>query len=221
MIKTKLSYLCLLLALSCVSAPKQLNPKIYYARDLKLNVNNSKGYGTLVVNQSDEYEIKIKSPGKMSLFILETCHREIPLEDIGKREKMIILPVKGIENEPFCSRIKISAFDKKKGKHSWGVIVTKHPMFTLPAKYKCNGREFISNGSTICQSKENKKQVIEFDTPVNIYKQECEDLERVSDILFEYKMPNRECVYTFQEKREPYRRHYLLTIGYERYPIRE
>jgi len=211
----------LLAALSCVSTPKVLDPQIYYAHDLRLTVNGHESLGTIVVPKSEKYSLKIVSPGKMSLFILETCHREIPLEDIGRREKMDITPVVGIENEPSCSMMKISAFDKRKARHAWGMVLAENEMYRLPAKVKCNGKQWESNGSTICQSKDGKYQVIEFPVKVKAYGKGCPVLVSKDGFKFIYKIPNRECVFAFQEVGSPKRRHYLVTIGYERYPVRE
>jgi hypothetical protein len=115
-----------------------------------------------------------------------------------------------------------------KGKHSFAFLDMETKDATLPATIKCNGNNYVSNGVSVCQSKEGLEQSIEFDTPV-VWSPEAALRKQCRDIKYEilngnriiYEIPNRECVYIFTEKGGDFRQHRLNTIGYEEILIRE
>lgn len=213
--------LCFLL-LGCVTQPTQeLDPKIYYKRELDMRVNGSIAKGTFVAKKNNAYRIKINFPGKGDLVTLKTCHRETESEDLGRRETITFTPNEGMEDTGLCF-LEIAAFEYKKGRHAWGLIDFHSEKFQLPAKIKCNGKTYISEGTTICQSKEGLFQKIEFGEPILFSeKSKCKPLPfdegmRVS----EFNMPNRECTFIFKGQ-ESGKLHKLTTIGYEQIIIRE
>ena len=206
---------------SCVSQPTQkLDPLIYYKRELRMDVNDHKAYGTMVIPKSDKYKIKIKFPGKGDLVTLKTCHRETEQEKLGRSEKMYFYPNKGMEDTGMCF-LEIAAFEHKKGRHAWGIIDFESDLFTLPAHVKCNGNSYNSRGTTVCQSKEGLLQEIEFpEAVVGSDKALCDKLPFDKDNKkSRYKTSNRECTYIFKGKSGRF--HKLTTIGYEKIIIRE
>lgn len=211
----------LLLIAGCVSAPSQnLKSNTYYKRDLEISVNKKKGYGTLVVPKESKYRIKIKFPGKGDLVTLKTCHREIESEKLGSKETIDFYPVNGIENNGLCF-LEISAFEHKRGRHAWGLIDFESENFKLPAKIKCNGREYNSNGTTICQSKEGLLQVIEFGESVSYSENaKCRMIPFNKDFTKSaFKMPAGECSFIF--KGTSGRLHKITLVGYEDIIIKE
>ena len=126
----------------------------------------------------------------------------------------------------FACPIKVTGLDTK-GKHSWAYIALETRDATLPATVKCNGREYKSNGVTLCQSSEGLKQSIYFDVPVYFMPEKhpnkiCSSIKYkvVADKKIFYNIPNRECTYYIREKNAA-RSHRLITIGYEDLLLRE
>ena len=216
-----MKFLFLLLFISCVSQPTQnLDPAIYYKRDLSTEVNGFKSNGALVVPRSDSYKIKARFPGEGDLVTIKTCHREEEREDLGRRETIYFTPNKGMEDNGMCF-LEIAVYEVKKGRHAWSIIDFENEKFTLPALVKCNGSTWNSRGTTICQSKEGLIQRIEFSEPVEMSPAvECSPLPLSEDkTIIEYESPNRECTYII--KGQSGNLHKLLTIGYEKLLIRE
>lgn len=205
---------------SCSSVNQELDPKVFYVRDLAVKVNGVWTKGMTVVPKKSFYKLKIKSPGKMDLLLLESCHRQITLEGVGRKEPYTYIPIKGIEDQPNCSQLKISSFERgKKGRHAEAVIIIENEKFALPARVKCNGKENIYNGTSSCHARQHLYQVVEFDVPVKIYETKCsmESPNNVSRIRFP--IHSRDCRFIFKDKKN--RKHIMYTSGYEEVLIRD
>lgn len=215
----KVILLAILCLQSCVTTQQKLDPLVYYKRDMKIEVNGRKGYGTLVVPKSGKYEIKAWFPGKGDLLTIKTCHREHEWEKTGRREKFNFRPTEGLEDSGLCY-LEVAAFEHKKGRHAWAMVDFETERFTLPATIKCNGATYASNGVTICQAKEGSIQYVEFSERVTPARQgKCGALNSNDDQIFQFKMPNRECTFLFKGRSG--KLHKLTTIGYEQLLIRE
>ena len=215
----KISVVVFFILSSCSSIQQDLDPKIFYQRDLVIKVSDDTITGMGVIPFKKNYVLKIKSPGDMSLLILETCHRSIEIEGAGKREKYEYVPAKGIEDQPNCATIKFSSFERGiKGRHAEGVLVMENPSFTLPATVKCNGESKRYGGTSVCHSKEYLYHEISFDEPVNIFETKCslESPNGVTNIRFA--MHSRDCRFIF--KAADGRKHIMYTSGYEQILIR-
>lgn len=219
---------------SCATVHQELDPKIYYKRDMKIYHKKKKRIGTFVLPQRSEYNLTFKSHGKLDLFTFTTCHREITQEHASskgifsnkKKFSLKYRPQKDIEALYSCA-IKVAGFDIK-GKHSFAFLDIETPDAKLPALIKCNGSAYNSNGVTVCQSREGLEQSIEFPgevvfMPEKATRKECKEIiykiQEKKKII--YNTPNRECTYIFIEVKEPHREHRLNTIGYEQILIRE
>jgi len=220
---------CILGLSACTSVPQQLDPKIFYKRDMVLKVNGFVGEGTLVVPKSEEYKMEVNAKGVLDMFTLESCHRETSKEDAGEpglfgnKKKVVIdyRPVAGLEDTGSCP-VFFGGYERKAGRHSWGVLDFETDKEKLPAVVRCNGSEYNSRGVTICQSKAGLLQEIIFPVAVEASSlDECKMQPSKDGQTFRYEMPRKECVFNFMEKAAPHREHRLTTFGYESILIRD
>lgn len=202
---------------SCSTVQSPFEPESFkkglYRKDMKLAANSYSGHGVLVIPKSKKYKMNVKAIGKLDLFTVTSCHREITQEDAGYKgrflgfgkdsrlAKMEFIPAKGLEDSGSCP-IEFGGYEKKRGRHSWGILVAEHDGATLPSKVHCNGRDAQYRGVSICQSRAGLVQKIEFPTPVvyNLDKA-CKytHVKLIDGKTFEYRMPEGECLIYFQE----------------------
>lgn len=224
--------LILLAALLCFqtacSVPQKLDPGTVYKRDMRLRVNGQRGTGTLVVPRASKYEIEIEARGKLDLFTLTTCHREVAAEEAWdkgffKSKKEIstsFIPAMGLEYGNYCP-VHFGGYEKSKGRHSWAFLDFETPEATLPASIKCDGRVYQSRGVTVCQSRAGLEQEVIFPVPVRVLPDPaCPMVSGLADQVFRFPIVRDHCVYAFKEKTGK-RVHRLTTIGYEQILIRE
>lgn len=218
---------CLLSA--CASAPyMEADSKVFYKRDMKLNVNGFKGDGVLVVPKADKYSFDVKAKGDLDLFTMDTCHREETKEDVGeglfkddKRAKFDYKPGNNIESSSACP-VRLGGYERANGRHSWAYIDFETDDAKLPALVKCNGNTYNSRGVTICQSKVGLIQEIIFPEETIVNPAPGCEMPRPADLkTYRFNMSARECVFNFMEKKKPNREHRLSTIGYEAVLLRK
>jgi hypothetical protein len=207
---------------SCGSVPQQLDPKLFYKRDLTVEVGGVDYTGVSVLPDLVIYDMLIKPVGKMDLLLITTCHREDSFnpKSTGFFTKDNTFqyqyePQAGIENDGSCP-LRINAFDKDKGQHSW-FFADFNGKESLPALVTCNGRATDYGGVSVCQSKAGLIQRIDFNEPVTYYPPT--DCPMPSDLSDGYKLNLGECVYAFRG--ESGRTHRHTTIGYEGVLVRE
>lgn len=206
-------------SLTTPSVRQELNPKIYWKRDLKVKINDYESNGTLVIPRAESYAIDIDPPGSKDLVVMKTCHREHEAEKLGFWKKLHFTPMPGIEDTGMCY-LEIAVFELREGRHAWALIDIESDRFTLPHRVKCNGNQYNSNGTTICQSKEGLLQEIVFPEPVTFSTEaKCPPLPSTDRKTYRFKMHNRECVYVV--KGDSGRLAKLTLIGYEKLLIRE
>jgi hypothetical protein len=220
--------LCAVLS-ACAQVPQKLDADAFYKRDMKITVNGASAEGVIVAPSSDHYDLEIVAKGKLDLFTLASCHREITQEDAGeggifgdaKKIKLTFRPVNGIENTSACP-VELGGYEKDLGRHSWGFIDFRSPELTLPAKLKCNGVGQETVGVSVCQSRNGLIEQIVFKAPVRVAKQPDSNCPQLSSsdggVTFEYKMPLKQCVYVFGDQTGAL--HRLTTLGYEKILVR-
>lgn len=214
--------LCGLVVASCGSLPTQeLKPDIFYRRDMRLEINGKPYEGVAVVDHEPVYEINFHPRGHLDLLLITTCHREDSFrtdQSKAKAFQYIYQPTPNVEDQGSCE-LRVNAYDKEKGEHSWGFVAFRTRETTLKAAATCNGEVRHMVGTSVCQSKKGLIQRIEFDEQVMVAPDERCPLKRLSDREFEYAIEKGECVYLFSDPKVE-RLHKHITIGYEQVLVR-
>lgn len=207
----------LLLFGGCSSVTPELDPKVYYMRDVKLKVGERKSLGVITAAHAYRHKIEYEFPGEGDLVTFTTCHQERVKEKIDRKGHFWYVPRK---IEDLGCPVNISAFEYEKGRHSWGFVAFEHPSLKLKANIRCNGQNAHATGVYACQSREGLKQFIGFLEPVTqAPNDDCPTLPG-GESQFEYNTPNRECIYVFKGK-ESGELFTLYTIGYEEILVRD
>ena len=189
--------------------------------------------GVGVLPYSENYEVKIEAYDKLNFFSLTTCHEEMTSEkrDQGffkKDGQTRVTYTPTIERGKSCV-LYVAAYSKKQ-KHSSGIIILEDPRYKLNATLYCNGYVMKTRGVSACQTKEGLIQKITFSEEVLPFKKvtqgqakrkrDCPSLFEDVSKEYEFKLPNRECIYGFRGV-ESGKIHMLNTIGHEDIIIRE
>lgn len=228
----------LLLLISCSAGPvrQDINLEQTYRHDFQIEVEpNLKGKslgefkteeGLLAVPKADHYQIDLETKGRMDLLLIESCHRQIPIErshglfDNGKSYSFEFEPVAGLEDQPGCP-LHFVSIEEGKGRIAWGFLDFGSGE-GLAAKIACNGNESVSTGVAVCQSEAGlvqkfsfKEKVVVASRPLGCQLEEPEDMQN-----FLVKLPLGECVHVF-EGLDSSKRLRLTTVGYKEVLIRK
>lgn len=229
-VKPKNTLLVLLISLSaiygCSSVQQSLDPNVFYKRDIQLEINGEKFDGYGVPKRANSYEIKIRAQGVIDMLTITSCHREESIEtphkfwESGKSYVYNYTPIHGIEDGSGCL-LDIGAYEKIKGRHSWGTIDFQTERETLSAQTLCGGQYTAYSGVSACQSKYGLIQKINFDERVKVSPDgaRCNVMMTSNEKEYTYTMPKGECTYYFVTKAGKIHRH--TTLGYEGILIRE
>ena len=207
----------------CPSVTQKIVYKVQYRKDLKFKINNSFFIGVAVPPIAEAYEIEIEAPFKLDLLKIETCHREISIQDafykkrILKKRNLYKFNFVPIEIEKDCI-VEISALSKKEA-HSFGFIALNSGFYNITATNTCNGTKKSSEGVSICQAKKGLIQQIKFKEKV-IPQGNC-PIMKINDFKFQYEIKKNHCVFLFTVKDLLRRKiHKLHTYGYEKIILR-
>ncbi len=171
----KLIILSILLITGCSSVQQTLETDVFYRRDIGVEVNGQYFEGVTVVPYAKSYLINLIPPGKITLMLIRTCHREFSpkLSEKGwglfKNKKQSYayeyVPVQGIEDVRVCP-LRVEVYESDKGRHSWAMIEMENPAYSLRFTVDCNGETHHANGVAACQAKEKSIQRLRFSEPV-------------------------------------------------------
>jgi len=209
--------------------PQKLDPQKSYKRDMDLTVNGHHAEGMLVVPRASKYDFKIIAKGKLDLFTFTTCHREQTKENAGesgwfsdsKKRELSYVPTPLEAGEISCP-VQLGGYEKKKGRHSWGLVEFEHPSLSMPAKIECNGSVMNATGVSVCQSKAGLLERISFsEKMLTSSKGSCPQLKSNDGKVFQFEIQKGQCVYRFLTMAGKKRYHRLLTFGYEKILIRD
>ena len=214
----------------CSTLDAPLDPKVYYKHDMILSVNGLSAMGALVAPRADSYKITITSQEDMDLLQITSCARDIDVDGAiksgwfnPKRSYTFTYAPNSVEKQSGCI-LKLAGYNKKEGKHSWAFIVFQDPKFTLPSGVSCNADpDYRSDGVTVCQTLQHLVAQIWFQSRTVLSDkvlERCKIPASKDGLHYVFPVANRECVYEFMEMKAPYRRHQLITVGYESVPIR-
>lgn len=219
-------FLFSLLLFGCASTQQVLDPKLFYKRDVEIEINGHKYEGVTVVPYSQKYDVTLRPKGDLDLILLRTCHREYSGEKISsgflssKAFKYSYSPVAGIEDKGACP-LRVDVYESAKGRHSWALIDFESPDLTVPGKIVCNGEVRGFNGVSICQGKKSTIQRVEFYESVRFAPppEGCTAPKKLAHNLYEFDLSLGECLYYFDTREGKLGR--LITIGYEGVLVRE
>lgn len=210
---------------------QELDPEVYYMPDIKLEWKSSNGtrryMGSGVLPVKSLYDFEITAPGDIDFLKISTCHRlhpDQPQYRIFNSKKEYVWryePDPLMEMRHSCP-LRIEAYEEGvEARHSFGIFEFKTPDETLPATLRCNGVIQNTIGVSMCVTLETLTQRIEFPVEVELPSQQagCEIPESKDGRVWEFSLPNRECVFAFFEKKGE-RIHRMFTIGAEAVPIR-
>lgn len=209
-----------------VKDPKDLS-KYSFRKSLKFEVDGRSYSGVAVLPRKQSYTITIMPDEKMTFYIFQTPHRDIPIDkpDTGWFNKKFVYqysPQPGLEDRGYAP-LEITALNKDQVSDAFAFIEFKdaNSEISLEATIKCNG-ELQPNvvGVSICQTAKGLIEEISFNEKVLIESVEngCEKPYTEDGILWRLKASEGECPYYFtaRTRHENGRRlsHRLTMIGY-------
>jgi hypothetical protein len=231
--KLSLALLAAILYGACsTSLVREINPDVYQRRDMEIRVAGKTALGVTVAPRALVYQFEIKTPGNLDWFTLKTCHREWSLEKAGNvkvtkprwpwGEKTVIAKnqVKfrfansDQENiHEYCPMV-LAAFEKKRGRHSFGFVDFDNIDDPLPGTLYCNGDKRSVGGVSVCQSRVGLIQSIVFGEKIKHEAEGgCPGGEAKGN-TFTHESGRGRCVYLFVGLASG-RLHRHTSIGYE------
>ena len=209
-----------------VKDPEEL-AKYYFRKSLKFEIDGKSYEGVAVLPRKETYNITIIPDEKMTFYIFQTPHRDIPIDkpDTGwfnKKFSYKYTPQTNLEDRGYTP-LKITALNKDQVSDAFAFIEFKdaNSEISLEANVKCNG-ELYSNviGVSICQTAKGLIEEILFKEKVLIESVDnnCVNPTTNDGILWRIKASEGECPYYFtaRTRHENGHRlsHRLTMIGY-------
>lgn len=221
MFKVLLTLIASLFILSCSPNPlirQDLKIERRYKRDIGLSVNSLNGVGVLVAPKDRFYTIKVKATDKMDALLIQTCHREILIENLSKDYQFAYFQSEGVEDVGSCPMF-ISSITKDRERIALGMV----DFFSgqdLKATLNCSGETIQSQGVSICQAPATLWQEITFEENVKYIEPDGKCLTQIKSDgkKIKYRMPNADCVIVF--KGESGKLHKANLIGFDDYVLR-
>lgn len=165
--------------------------------------------------EASEYKLEFTSKGQIDLFTIKSCHQYQVIEpdSIIKRKsiKYTYRPNEFEKDVLICPLV-FHAYEKDKGRHSFGMIDFKNNRYQGSAVIDCNGITYKVTGSAICQSEDSLYQRITFDRP-SVFKSECSNCIAKEGNAYRIKLPKGLCLTTFMVEGKFFR---LTTYGFEK-----
>ena len=225
------------MAIGCSTVLPEMDSDINYQRDIEFEVQYynakkkrwsepEKFVGVGVIKQAIKYRVTLYAPGKVDMMVLYSCHRELktphPTSSGGwfssKRYVFEFEADPAIEKGKMCM-LNAGVYEKKKGRHGWGLLAIAHQNAHLKATVRCNGKVETKTGTSFCQAKEGLIQMIQFAGPVETTMYgKCIIAIPEDGMNWEYLMPKNKCILTFIDMDLEEHVHYMY--GYDTIPIR-
>lgn len=211
----------------CSSVTQQLDPKLFYKRDIGIEINAKTYEGVVVVPRAEKYDLVLTPKGDIDLILLRTCHREYTAEKLSagwfKKDKFKYeyKPVPTLESDGVCP-MRVDMYESDPGRHSWAFIDFEHPDYDLKAVLTCNGEISTINGVGVCQAKQTTIQRLRFTEPVQFAPPEpstCQAPKKKPDGAYEWEVSLGECLYHARTREGRLAR--VTVIGYEGVLVRE
>jgi hypothetical protein len=197
------------------------------------------------VGSSDRHhDLVIKSAIAVNYFTLQSCHRSIQFADVikvnwydwsndNKSFSWAYDESPTIEDSGDCI-LRFCAFSKTVGSPpvACAIVDFKNEKYSLPSENICNGAlNAKATGTSICHTQTGLIERMRFQSPVVTAPQVSDPAGKTApywiknqclgkfldqnQTLFEYQVPENECVLIFMEKAQPHRRAKLTVIPYD------
>lgn len=217
------------LLFACNNTPvsqQSMSTEKFYKRDMIIN-----GYeGVVVLPKQESYDFHVEARGDLDLFVMKTVSKEETKERawnvtqtvknglFGWGTKKIDKPREvTFSYRPSAielsrnSIVELGGYAVANGRHSWAFIAFEDPdTYALQATISCNGRDYVANGVSICQSHEQLFQSIKFSSAVEIAGTSQCGITGQGD----YRIQKGRCVVIFKEKATG-KLHKHITVGYD------
>lgn len=212
---------------SCSTVTQTMDPKLFYKRDVGIEINAKTYEGVVVVPRAPQYEMVLTPKGDIDLLLLRSCHREFSGEKLspgwfGKNKfKYVYQPTPGLEDVGTCP-VRVDMYESKPGRNSWAFLDFEHPDYQLQAFLNCNANSMPVNGVAVCQAKYNTIQRIRFYEPVQFAPPKpdtCNMPHKAADGAYEWEVSLGECLYHVRNAQGVKAR--MTVIGYEGVLVRE
>jgi hypothetical protein len=187
---------------------------------MQVTMDGKTGDGVLVVPQASRHDFSVTAKAAMGLYVFNSCHREVALQNMPKVVAGYFMPKVGIEDQGGCM-VEFGGYDSGSGQHSWALVDFEDAATVLPHVMKCNGEVIQSKGVTLCQSRAGLVQRIEFPVKVVVASEPgCQKLESADRQNFQFPLSRGRCVYRFEEI-EGKRQARVTALGYESILLRK
>lgn len=197
--------------------------------------------GIAVGGPGPVHDFVIKSASAVNLFVIKSCHRSEKIQDFIKdgwldptSARWHYQEAPTIEDTGDCM-VRMCAFSKEVGAapSACAVVDFKSSSYTLPALNICNGLTGQTSGTALCHTQTGLLERFQFQAPVVTAPAQTDlsdpnnpvplkiagqcDGKFLDDqqTLFEYTVPNQECVIVFMERAKPHRKAKLTVIPYD------
>lgn len=211
----------MLLVSGCASVSQQLDPGLFYKRDVTVGINGDEYEGVVTVPYAKSYQFTLQPRGEIDLMLIRTCHRTYSVEKVssgwfGKNKfAYSYTPIPGIEDTRTCP-IRLDAYESsKEGRHSWALVDFENPMYKVQSTLTCDGAVRRVNGVGTCQAKKETVQRLAFTEPVRFAPPKPDScnkpIQRGSD--YEFLVSLGECLYHYDTQDGRLGR--LTIVGYD------
>ena len=208
-----------------VKDPEEL-AKYYFRKSLKFEIDGKSYEGVAVLPRKETYNITIIPDEKMTFYIFQTPHRDIPIDKpetgwFNKKFVYLYTPQPGLEDQGYTP-LEITALNKDQVSDAFAFIEFKdaRPEISLEATLKCNGERQENIGVSICQTAKGLIEDIIFKEKVLIESVDtgCASPSTTDGLSWRLKASEGECPYYFtaRTRHENGHRlsHRLTMIGY-------
>lgn len=225
------------------TAPQASVPPPKYQLLLSGSIDGAAFQGTGIGSASAQHSITIKSSIAVDYFTVQSCHRSVQFNGIiqvpwydwsgdNKSFTWAYDEAPTIEDSGDCI-LRFCAFSNTVGQApvSCAIVDFKSPKYTLPGTNICNGASGPTTGTAVCHTQVGLIERFQFQEPVGIAPQVVDPTGKTApywikdqcvgkflddaQTLFEYQMPENECVIIFDSKKAPHRRAKLTVLPYD------
>ncbi len=218
-----------------VSAPAS-QPK--YELTLSGSVDGVPFNGIAVGSSARHHDIVITSAISVNYFTVQSCHRSLQFADViqlgwfdhDKSYAWSYDEAPTIEDSGQCI-LRFCAFSKTVGSPpvACSIVDFKSDNFTLPGENICNGSDGQTSGTALCHTRVGLIERFRFKGSVMVAPQQTDASNAAywianecvgkflddKQTLFEYQVPEKECVVLFMEQARPHRIAKLTVLPYD------